>query len=140
MSPVLTTLISTARANNTDDYDDDNDDDDGDGDGDGDDIDDIEDIEDDFDVNVVSVDEPVEPTANETETEEIEQHMRDMDQVVENFKSRVRENWDDPNVRRAFKSFKNNFKKTIEIDNTLVRVMFNFSKEATQNVSVGSCR
>ena len=73
----------------------------------------------------------VEPTADETDTEEIEQQMRDIDQVVD----RVKENWHDPNMRRAFKSFKNNFKKTLENDNTLIRVMFNFLKETTQNVS-----
>ena len=73
----------------------------------------------------------VEPTADETEIEEIEQQMRDLDQVVESFKDRVKENWHDPTMRRAFKSFKNNFTKTLENDNTLIRVMFNFSKETT---------
>ena len=82
----------------------------------------------------------VEPTADETEIEEIEQQMRDLDQVVESFKDRVKENWHDPTMRRAFKSFKNNFTKTLENDNTLIRVMFNFSKETTQNVSVGRKR
>ena len=56
---------------------------------------------------------------------------------MESFKDRVKENWHDPTMRRAFKSFKNNFTKTLENDNTLIRVMFNFSKETTQNVSVG---
>ena len=92
MSPVLTTLIATARANNDggDDVDYNNDDDD-------DYNDDIEDdIEDDIDINVVSDEQLVEPTADETEIEEIEQQMRDLDQVVESFKDRVKENWHDP--------------------------------------------
>ena len=37
--------------------------------------------------------------------------------------------WEDPTVRRAFQTFRNNFKKTLENDNTLVHVMFNFAKE-----------
>ena len=35
----------------------------------------------------------------------------------------AKEQWGDP--KRAFKSFKNNFKKTLENDNTLVCIMFN---------------
>ena len=40
----------------------------------------------------------VEPTADETETEEIEQQMRDLDQVVESFEDRVNKNWHDPTI------------------------------------------
>ena len=43
-------------------------------------------------------------------------------------------------MRRALKSFKNNFKKTLENENTLFCVLFNFSKETTQNLSVGRKR
>ena len=40
----------------------------------------------------------VEPTADETETEEIEQQMRDLDQVVESFEDRVNKNWHDSTI------------------------------------------
>ena len=56
--------------------------------------------------------------------EDINQDMRDFDQVVESFKDCVREQWEDPTVRRI-----NNLKKTLENVNTLFRVMFNFAKE-----------
>ena len=39
-------------------------------------------------------------------------------------------------MRRAFKSFKNNFKKTLENDNTLIRVMFNFLKETNCSIEI----
>ena len=66
--------------------------------------------------------------------------MRDFDQVVESFKERVREQWDDPTVRGAFKTFRNNFRKTLDNDNTLVCVMFDFAKETSQNINVGRKR
>ena len=62
--------------------------------------------------------------------------MRDFDQVVESFKDRVREQWEDPTVRRAFKTFRNHFKKTLENDN----VMHNFAKETSQNNHAGRKR
>ena len=46
--------------------------------------------------------------------------MRDFDQVVEQFKDRVKEQWEDPTVRRAFKTLKTNFRKTLDNDNTLI--------------------
>ena len=60
---------------------------------------------------------------------DLNKDMRDFDQVVESFKDCVREQWKDPTVRHAFKTFRNNFKKTLENDKTLVHVMFNFLKE-----------
>ena len=71
---------------------------------------------------------------------DLNKDMRDFDQVVEKFQDRVREQWEDPTVRRAFKSFRTNFRKTLDNDNTLVRVMFNFSKETSQNINVGRKR
>ena len=61
--------------------------------------------------------------------EYLNKDMRDFDQVVESFKDFVREQLEDPTVRCAFKTFRNNFKKTLENDNTLVRVIFNFAQE-----------
>ena len=66
--------------------------------------------------------------------------MRDFDQVVESFKDCVREQWEDPTVRRAFKIFRTNFRKTLDNDNTLVHVMFIFTKETSQNINVGRKR
>ena len=66
--------------------------------------------------------------------------MRDFDQVVEKFKDRVKEQWEDPTVRRAFKIFRTNFRKTLDNDNTLVCVMFDFAKETSQNINVGRKR
>ena len=43
-------------------------------------------------------------------------------------------------VKRAFKSFKKNFKRTLENDNTLIHVMFNFAKETSRNINVGQKR
>ena len=62
--------------------------------------------------------------------------MRDFDQVVESFKDHVREQWEDPTVRRALKTFRNYFKKTLEND----IVMFNFAKETSQNSHAGRKR
>ena len=66
--------------------------------------------------------------------------MRDFDQVVEKFQDRVREQWEDPTVRRAFKSFRTNFRKTLDNDNTLICVMFNFATETSQSINVGRKR
>ena len=60
--------------------------------------------------------------------EDLNKDMRDFDQVVESFKDHVREQWEDPTVRRALKTFRNYFKKgfwTYEgnrIRNRLIRV------------------
>ena len=43
-------------------------------------------------------------------------------------------------MKRAFKSFKKNFKNTIENENTLIRVMFNFARDTSHNISVGRKR
>ena len=92
---------------------------------------------DDMDTAFIDADEPVE---NETNEEDLNKDMRDFDQVVESFKERVREQWDDPTVRGAFKTFRNNFRKTLDNDNTLVCVMFDFAKETSQNINVGRKR
>ena len=55
----------------------------------------------------------------------------------DDFKERVRAKWNEPAFQRGFKSFKKNFKKTHENDNTLIRVMFQFAKENSQNINVG---
>ena len=82
-----------------------------------------------------------EPALNNDDAEaEFDVEMQDLDQMVESFKNRAKEQWGDPTFKRAFKSFKNNFKKTLGNDNTLVRVMFNFGKETTQTIQTGRKR
>ena len=67
----------------------------------------------------------------------IEEEMQDFDEDIEHFKASVREKWGKPTVRRAFKSFKKGFKRTLQNENTLIRVMFNFAKETSPNINVG---
>ena len=55
----------------------------------------------------------------------------------DDFKERVRAKWNEPEFQRGFKSFKKNFKKTLENDNTL---MFQFARENSQNMNVGRKR
>ena len=43
----------------------------------------------------------------------------------------------EPAFQRGFKSFKKKFKKTLENDKTLIRVMFQFARENLQNINVG---
>ena len=56
--------------------------------------------------------------------DDCESHLQDFDVVVSNFKERVRAKWNEPAFQRGFKSFKKNFKKTLENDNKLIIVMF----------------
>ena len=92
---------------------------------------------DDMDTAFIDADESVE---NETNEEDLNKDMRDFDQVVASFKERVREQWEDPTVKGAVKTFRNNFRKTLDNDNTLVRVMFNFATQTSQNIDVGRKR
>ena len=73
-------------------------------------------------------------------TDNRDAQLRDLDQILESFKEKVRSNWNDKTFKRAFKSFKNNFRKTIQNDNTLIRVMFDFSNESRPNVLAGRKR
>ena len=66
-----------------------------------------------------------------------ESHLQEFDVVVSYFKERVRAKWNEPEFQRGFKSFKKNFKKTLENDNTL---MFQFARENSQNMNVGRKR
>ena len=91
----------------------------------------------DMDTAFIDADESVE---NETNEEDLSKDMRDFDQVVESFKECVREQWEDPTVKGAVKTFRNNFRKTLDNDSTLVHVMFNFAKETSQNINVGRKR
>ena len=52
-----------------------------------------------------------------------EQNIKDFIEIVNCLNERVREKWNDPSFKRAFKSFKRNFKKTIQNENTLTRVL-----------------
>ena len=90
-----------------------------------------------MDTAFIDADESVE---NETNEEDLSKDMRDFDQVVESFKECVREQWEDPTVKGAVKTFRNNFRKTLDNDSTLVHVMFNFAKETSQNINVGRKR
>ena len=63
--------------------------------------------------------------------------------LMDNFKQKVKDKWDEPTFKRAFKSFKNNFRKTLDNDNnknTLIRIMFQFARENSQNMNVGRKR
>ena len=50
---------------------------------------------------------------------------------MDNFKQKVKDKWDEPNFKRAFKSFKNNFRKTLDNDdkNILICIMFQFKEK-----------
>ena len=69
-----------------------------------------------------------------------EQNIKDFIEIVSCLNERVREKWNDPSFKRAFKSFKRNFKKTIQNENTLTRVMFQFARDNSQNINVGRKR
>ena len=43
---------------------------------------------------------------NNDDDGEIDEQMRDLDQIVEQFKATVRDKWNDPRMKRALKSFK----------------------------------
>ena len=50
---------------------------------------------------------------NDDAQAEFDEEMQDLDQMVESFKTCAKEQWGEPTFKRAFKSFKNNFKKNI---------------------------
>ena len=144
----LTTMISTARANvsndllafpntnnNVDSDNSDNDDIRDDDVRDDDDRDDDDRDDDDRDEAFIAGDEQLEDNDGN-----IEEEMQDFDEDIEHFKASVREKWGKPTVRRAFKSFKKGFKRTLQNENTLIRVMFNFAKETSPNINVGRKR
>ena len=94
---------------------------------------DVGDDDDDKAEDVIN-DNDLENMGEETSEEDRDAQLRDLDQILESFKEKVQSNWNDKTFKRAFKSFKNNFRKTFQNDNTLIRVMFDFSNESRPNV------
>ena len=55
-----------------------------------------------------------EPALNKDDAQaEFDEEMQDLDQMVDSFKTHAKEQWGDPTFKRAFKSFKNNFQKSV---------------------------
>ena len=79
---------------------------------------------------------------DEEDSDDCESHLQEFNAMMDNFKQKVKDKWDEPTFKRAFKSFKNNFRKTLDNDNenTLIRIMFQFARENSQNMNVGRKR
>ena len=81
------------------------------------------DIDYDQEDNTAADDDMQESCDESDDDNDCEQNIKDFIEIVNCLNERVREKWNDPSFKRAFKSFKRNFKKTIQNENTLTRVL-----------------
>ena len=48
---------------------------------------------------------------DDEDNEDCESHLQEFDAMMENFKQKVKDKWDEPTSKSAFKSFKSSFRK-----------------------------